>query len=373
MNLIVFGPGHPFRGGIARTTTELVRALRGRGHRVGFFTPHRQYPLWLYPGAGDRDPDACAALPDTRAVLDPLAPWSWPAARREALASSADAWLLPYWTWAWAAWWRFLLGARRRPPAVAVVHNPADHDGGRLQRLAARLVLGRCEAMFTHAELLAGRLWHFDPDRPIACHPIPPSPVGQLPDRELARQDLGIDAQRRVALFLGLIRPYKGVELLLEAVAELPAESGWYLMVAGEPWGGLGEKLRRRVRELELADRVRLELRWIPEPELPTLLAAADVVVLPYRAGSQSAIAPLALGAGVPVVASGVGGVPEVVDHGESGLIVDPGSVASLVAAFESLDDDRLARLAEGARRWSRSISWDSYAEAVERLIERVI
>jgi glycosyltransferase involved in cell wall biosynthesis len=68
-----------------------------------------------------------------------------------------------------------------------------------------------------------------------------------------------------------------------------------------------------------------------------------------------------------------VGGVPEVVDHGESGLIVDPGSVASLVAAFESLDDDRLARLAEGARRWSRSISWDSYAEAVERLIERVI
>jgi glycosyltransferase involved in cell wall biosynthesis len=206
-----------------------------------------------------------------------------------------------------------------------------------VHRWAARQVLGRCDALFTHAELLAGGLRRLDPDRPIAWHAIPPSPVGELPDREPARGGLGIGPERRVALFLGLIRPYKGVS------------------------------------ELGLADRVRLELRWIPEPELPTLLAAADVVVLPYRAGSQSAVAPLALGAGVPVVASGVGGVPEVVEHEENGLIVDPGSVASLVAAFRSLDDVRLARLAEGARRWSRSVTWDSYAEALERLIERVI
>jgi glycosyltransferase involved in cell wall biosynthesis len=373
MNLIVFGPGHPFRGGIARTTTEMVRALRERGHRVTFFTPRRQYPRWLYPGAGDRDPAACPALPDSHALLDPLAPWSWPRGRRRAFALKADAWLLPYWTWAWAFWWRYLLRGRTRPPVVAVVHNPADHDAGRVQRMAARLVLGRCEALLTHAEELTRWLRELYPGRPTSCHLIPPSPIGELPESDRARHEMGLERTGRVALFLGLIRPYKGVDLLIEAMAELPPDADWRLVVAGEPWGDLGQALHRQVVELGLVERVRLELRWIPEPELPTLLAAADVVVLPYREGSQSAVAPLALGAGVPVVASGVGGLPELLGDGGCGLIVEPGSVASLAAALRSLDAKRLAELAEGARRRAGTITWDSYAATVERLVEQVI
>jgi glycosyltransferase involved in cell wall biosynthesis len=340
---------------------------------VAFFTPRRQYPSWLYPGAGDRDPAACPALPDSQALLDPLAPWSWPVGRRRALAVNADAWLLPYWTWAWAGWWRYLLGGRTRPPVVAVVHNPADHDAGRVQRLAARLVLGSCEALLTHGGELARRLRELYPGRPTAYHLIPPSPVAELPERDTARQEMGLERTGRVALFLGLIRPYKGVDLLLEAMAELPAEEDWRLVVAGEPWGDLGQALRRQVVELGLAERVRLELRWIPESELPTLLAAADVVVLPYREGSQSAVAPLAFGAGVPVVASGVGGLPELIADGDCGLIIEPGSVASIVEALSSLDADRLAELADGARRRASTITWDSYAATVERLVEQII
>jgi glycosyltransferase involved in cell wall biosynthesis len=127
------------------------------------------------------------------------------------------------------------------------------------------------------------------------------------------------------------------------------------------------------VRELGLEDLVRLDLRWIPEPEVPTLLAAADVLVLPYRSGSQSAVAPIALASGVPVFASAVGGLPEVVDDGVNGVLVEPGSVEALVRALNGLDHERLAELTAGARAWRGTVTWDSYAAALEDLLARVV
>ena len=372
LRLTVLGPGHPFRGGIARATTALVLALRGRGHQVRFLTPRRQYPSWLYPGASDLDPDACAQVDGAEAVLDPLVPSSWRAARERAIEHGSDAWILPYWTWAWAGLWWTLLRSATRPPAVAVVHNPADHDARPWQRLAARLVLGRCEGLFTHARALADELERSFPSRPVSHHPLPAVAPAEIPDRAVARERLDLPAERRVAVFLGLIRPYKGVDLLLEAVAGLPESSDWLVLVAGEPWGRLGEQLTRQVASLGLEDRVRLDLRWIPELETATLLAVADLVVLPYRRGSQSAVAPMALAAGVPVLTTAVGGVPEVVRDGVNGAVAPAGDVAALTAALVGLDRERLAVLAAGARRSAQELTWEAYAAELERMILRV-
>jgi glycosyltransferase involved in cell wall biosynthesis len=371
MRLVVLGSGHPFRGGVARTTTELVRALEARGHQVRFLTPRRQYPGWLFPGADDRDPEACPRLVCAEAVLEPLNPLAWSASRRRALAVAADAWVVPSWTWAWAGWWRFLLRASH-PPAVAVVHNPADHDAGFRHRLAARAVLGRCRALFTHAKVLEEALAAAYPGRPTASCPLPGTAVATLPQRSIARRELDLPDSPRVALFVGLIRPYKGVDLLLEALARLPSASDWQLVVAGEPWGEQGAFVERKVRELGIGNRVRLRLGWVPEPEVPWLLAAADVVVLPYRSGSQSAVAPLALGAGIPVLSTAVGGLSEIVRHGIDGWIVQPGSAEALAAALELLDRPMLERLARGARDGAGRPSWDAYAAALEELIEQV-
>jgi glycosyltransferase involved in cell wall biosynthesis len=177
MRLIVFGSGHPYRGGVARTTTDLVSALESRGHDTLFLTPRRQYPKWLFPGASDRDPDACRRLDCAEARLDPLQPLSWPSSRRRAEDYRADAWILPYWTWAWAGLWRWLLRGPR-PPVVAVAHNPADHGAGFVRRLAARSVLGRCDAIFTHARVLEKELAAYFPGRPTASHPLPPPEIG---------------------------------------------------------------------------------------------------------------------------------------------------------------------------------------------------
>jgi glycosyltransferase involved in cell wall biosynthesis len=176
-----------------------------------------------------------------------------------------------------------------------------------------------------------------------------------------------------VALFLGLIRPYKGVDLLLEAMARQPQGCDWLLVVAGEPWGELGPALSQQVRELGIEDRVQLRLGWVPEPEVPLLLAAADVVVLPYRSGSQSAVAPLALAAGLPVLSTEVGGLSEVVRDGINGVLVEPGSVDGLARAFDELTTDKLAELAGGSRASRSRLTWDGYAAAFEALLTRVV
>jgi glycosyltransferase involved in cell wall biosynthesis len=373
MRLVVLGPGHPFRGGIATTTTALVEGLRARGHEVLFLTPRRQYPRWLYPGAGGgRDAAACPPVEGARAVLDPLNPLAWRRGRRAAVAAVADAWLMPYWTWAWAGWWRYLLGGRR-PPAVAVVHNPVDHDAGRVQKAAAHAVLSRCQALFTHARALARALRGRFPGTPVASHPLPATSRLELPDKAAARRGLGVPEGGRLAVFVGLIRPYKGVDLLLEAFSRVSAGSPWFLLVAGEAWGGLGDALRHRATSADLEGRVALELRWLEEERLAAALAAADLVILPYRGGSQSAMAPLALAHGVPVLTTEVGGLAEVVHHEVSGLVVPPGSAEALTEALESLDCQRLEALAAGALRTGSSLTWSGYVRALEELIESVV
>lgn len=368
--LVVLGPGHPFRGGIARTTTALAAELERRRHDILFLTPVRQYPRWLYPGRDDRDPAACPPLRCAEPLLDPLAPHRWRAVRRRVLDEKADAWIVPYWTWAWAGWWRFLLQAPGRPPAVAVVHNPADHDAGMLQRLAARLVLGRCEGLMTHGAALAERLRREHPRTPGASYLLPPVDVVEPPPRDEARRRLGLAGDGRLALFVGLIRPYKGVDLLLEAVAAAP---GWRCVVAGEPWGNASRELTEQVTRLGIADRVGLRLGWVPEDELSWLLAAADLVVLPYRSGSQSAVAPMALAAGVPVLSTRVGGLAEAVLHGRDGLLVAPGSARELAVALRSLDDERLGRLRRGARERTRRPTWSGYAATLEGLLDEIL
>lgn len=371
MRLTVFGSGHPYRGGVARTTTDLVHALDGRGHDVLFLTPRRQYPPWLFPGASDRDPDACRRLDCAEVLLDPLQPLSWPRSKRRALDHEADAWILPYWTWAWSGLWRWLLRGRR-PPVVALAHNPADHGAGLLRRSAARSVLRRCDAIFTHARILEEELAAAYPAVPTASHPLPAPELGDLPPREEARGQLDIRGDRKVALFLGLIRSYKGVDLLLEAISRQAADSNWMLVVAGEPWEDLGPALGRQVRALGIENLVRLRLGWVPEAEVPLLLAAADLVVLPYRSGSQSAVAPLALAAGLPVLSTRVGGLAEVVDDGVNGVLVEPGSAPALARAFEDLTPEKLDGLAAGARASRLRLTWDGYAAALEDLLERL-
>jgi len=372
MRIALLGPSWPQRGGIARTTTALAAALAQRGTLATFVVPRRQYPSLLYPGRCDTDPAACPRLGVAEALFGVLEPWSWGRAARRLERAAVDCLVFPYWTWAWAP---LLRSVQRRTglPAVAIVHNPADHDATRLAQRAARWVLGGCKGFLCHARAVAQHLERSFPAAPTAVHPLPSDPLPRV-DRAAARATLGVASDAVAALFFGLMRPYKGVDVLLEAVAQLPAEAPLVLLLAGEPWGEVERAVRHRLADSALARRVVAHLEWVPEGEASTWFAAADLVVLPYRSATGSAVVAQALGCGLPVVASRVGGLAEVVEDGSNGLLVPPGDAAALAAALlQACQGEVRARLASGAHATAGRWSWASYAGALEELVGRTV
>ncbi len=367
IRLALVGPSWPLRGGIARTTTALAAALGARGTLAGFCVPVRQYPPFVYPGAGDADPDACARLASAEAVFGVLEPWTWPRLARRVRALEPEAVVLPYWTAAWAPVELFLL-ARRIAPVVAVVHNPADHGAGILARAAARAVLGRCAAFMCHARTVAEALRVRFPGTPLAVHPLP-GETAPAADRAAARARFGLTPETVAVLSFGLIRPYKGVEVLLDALAQVPRTVPLTVLLAGEPWGGLAAVLERRVREVGLAGRVVAHLGWVPESETGAWFAAADAAVLAYRSATGSAVAAQVLAAGLPVIASAVGGLADVVEDGVDGLLVPPENAGALAAALVRIADGGVrAKLRAGALAAAGRWTWDGYAGALEVL-----
>lgn len=366
MRLIVVGPSWPFRGGIARTTTALARALGERGSLAAFFNPYRQYPAWLYSGVEDRDEEACEKLAQAQSCFSLFNPLSWWRLRGKIAATPAEAVVVPFWTAAWAplAFFLSLMGK----PVVGIVHNPHDHEASPWNRWLAWWVLRRFCGFLTHARSVAWQLQVWFPGKPVKVHPLPPPQVQPVP-RDQARRLLGLPLAPVIFLFFGLVRRYKGVEVLLQAARQLPKGQDWLVVVAGEVWEGLG-RIQEEMAKAALGEKLLFQPRWIPEKEAALWFSAADVVVLPYKKATGSAVAAQALAYGLPLVATAAGGLGEVVEEGKNGLLVAPADVPALARALgQLLQAEVREKLSAGARASAGRWSWDSYARSLEELV----
>jgi glycosyltransferase involved in cell wall biosynthesis len=229
--------------------------------------------------------------------------------------------------------------AKRGVPVVVTAHNVgrrSDEPGSWLDR---QPILALADRIVVHSESSAARLRELHPGVAPKIRRIPPGvePPSRR-DRAAARAELGLAAEEPVALFAGLIRPYKGVDLLLRAFARTaPNLPGARLVVAGLP----------RAREPFAAEhgadgRVRFELGYLPRDRFESYLVAADVVVLPYLETDESAVLGAALAADRPVVASRTGGLPETIgERFAEEMLVEPGDVDGLARALERRLADR--------------------------------
>jgi glycosyltransferase involved in cell wall biosynthesis len=171
-------------------------------------------------------------------------------------------------------------------------------------------------------------------------------------------------------LCYGAVRPYKGVDLALDALARVDPGLRIKLVVAGRFWAGKRE-LELQVQRLGLGDRVELRDRYVTNDETALLFAASDAVLLPYRSASQSGVAAMAFSYRKPIVATAVGGLPAVVRDGENGFLCPPGDAAALARAIESLPSAS-ERLREGVARGQQQYSFDRYARLIIEAVGRL-
>lgn len=374
----LIGPSAPLRGGIAQYHDRLAATLAGRGHDVRRISFRRQYPALLFPGRTQLEPTDVAApvgaaLAPPEVLLDSIGPGSWRAVAEA--AATADValceWWHPFFAPALGVIARRL--ARQRVPTLFVCHNLEPHEPVPGGALLTRWALGGATGFVTQSALDRDRVRARFPGRPVAMvlPPAPPAPIcAHGGDRGACAAALGLPAATRRVLFFGYVRAYKGVPTLIEAMARMPTDV--QLVVAGEIYHRGGAHYRALAERVGVADRVVLLDHFLPADRVRCCFAAADVVALPYWTASQSAVVPLAMACGRPVVASAVGGLPDAIEAGVTGALVpprDPTALArTLLQAFEEAAGWGAAATAVAATR-----TWEAAAAAVEDLAGRAV
>ncbi|HEX9981891.1 MAG TPA: glycosyltransferase family 4 protein [Thermoanaerobaculia bacterium] len=358
--LTIIGPVFPYRAGIAYCTTRLAQEL---GADVISFS--RQFPKRFYPGKSDVD----LTLPraDARFLLDIVNPFTWLRTAWLLRRERPEAVVLVWWIWVWALPYLTLLAfLPKRTRVILQCHNIGDKEPAAWKRLLTNLVLRRGDVLVVHAKTEAEdarrRLGHATArvvETFLPVHEL----GGAIPSREEARRTLNLSGN--VALFFGHVRPFKGLDIALRAWRELRADVT--LVVAGEAWWKSADEYRALAEGLT---NVTMDFRFIPDAEIATYFAACDVVLAPYRIEAQSGVALTAFHFARPVVATNVGGLPEIIVEGENGMLVppeDPSALARAVDAFFARDDrEAMERQAAAA---ARKYSWTEYAMLFRRLV----
>jgi glycosyltransferase involved in cell wall biosynthesis len=335
MKISLVGPVYPFRGGIAHYHTELIKALKAQGHVTQVISFRRQYPAWLYPGESDRDTSTHYHIVDAQYIFEPFHLWQcWKTAK--AIGTFAPDFVLIQW---WVTFWGpadFALAwllRRMKIPVVYLIHNTLPHEAKPWDRWLARLALGQGSAFIVQNPSDKAKLAQVLPQaQPQLCkHPTyQPFQAAIIPQTE-ARQELGLPQQAHLLLFFGIVRPYKGLSYLLQALAQVgTTPRPLHLVIAGEFWDNV-EKYEQQIDDLGLRSQVTIINRYIPNEQAHLLFCSADVLVAPYTGGSQSGVASLGLGYGLPMiiterVAAGL------VEGRSSQVIIVPGEDATSLA-----------------------------------------
>ena len=261
------------------------------------------------------------------------------------------------------------------PPRVLTAHELLPREGERAREAGVPALVEQLDAVIAHTEHGCRRLVE---ELEIPASKVSVIPHGafdyltRLPEETPMDEAVGDLDGRRVVLSFGIVRPYKGVDLLIEAFRQAPADA--VLLVVGRSLTPI-EPLRRLAEELGLGDRVRFVSRFVPDSEVPAYFRRADLVVLPYRRSEQSGTLFTALAFGAPVLATAVGGMAELAEHGAVRL-VPPGDARSLAVSVTDLleNEGERAALSEAARQAAAGpYSWDRAAELTEALYRRLL
>jgi glycosyltransferase involved in cell wall biosynthesis len=374
MRFVLIGPSAPLRGGIAIDNDALAQALLQASHWVEQISFSRLYPTLLFPGRSQYDQTA-TGVSRARPCIDSISPLSWWRTARTIARCRPHLVTLQWWHPFFAPCYAIILARLQRicppVPRVLLSHNTRPHEPLPGQDAALRLVARRCDKVIVHSHSEYELMATTAPGTPthIVDYPLL-STARTLPPREAAQRRLGVSG--RVLLFFGYIRKYKGVDLLLQALAQVPKDIGVALLVAGEFYDPR-EHYQTLIRTLGLTDRVRIIDRYIAEPEWPDLFAATDALVLPYRTASQSMSITLAYNFGKPVIVSRVGGLAEAVEDGRTGLIAEPEPAAFATAIRRFYTEFLPSPYPQYIAERRQCLSWEPMIRLLESWVRPIV
>ncbi len=307
MKFCLIGPVWPYRGGISHNSAVVADALITQGHDILLISFRRQYPQWLYPGQSDKDNSQNPLKTPAEYILDPFLPSTWKKGVDLVLAYKPNLVVIQWWTFFWSVPFAYMSrylqthGAR----VAYMIHNVSSHEKHFMDRFFTRLALSSVQDYLVFSETENQKIQMLMPGKRVILSHLPVYSFDNSNhiSKDSARKSLNLPHKRTILLFFGIVRPYKGLDVLLKAIGRLrEKEITPYLAIVGEFWKNKQYYLDL-ITLTGIQEQVRIEDRYVPNEEADLWFRAADVLIAPYTHGvTQSAVVSLALGYSMPLI-----------------------------------------------------------------------
>jgi glycosyltransferase involved in cell wall biosynthesis len=375
--IFILGPAWPLRGGLATFDELLCRSLIAAGHDCRIISFSLQYPNFLFPGTTQFDETGKSPEGITiETKINSVNPFNWLSVGNYIKREKPDFILIRY----WLPFMGPSLGtiARRakkngKTKVIAIVDNAIPHEKRPGDKMFSSYFLKSCDGYLTMSQKVLSDLEQFtnSTTKLFTEHPLYTS-FGEVEEKAKARRHLQLDENGRYLLFFGLIRRYKGLDLLLEAMGDVRVKNlGVKLLVAGEYYED-SAYYDEIIERLHLKDRVVLHTKFIPNEEVKWYFSACDLVAQTYHTATQSGVTKIALQFDKPSLVTNVGGLGEIIFHGKSGYVVEPNAkvIADSIVDFyeKKREEDFVRETIEEKKKYG----WDVMVDNVETLYRRV-
>ncbi|MDR1782838.1 MAG: glycosyltransferase [Dysgonamonadaceae bacterium] len=351
---------YPFRGGIAQFNANLLLELQ-KNNEVLPFTFKRQYPDFLFPGKTQYVTSDDRAIPiNSIPVLDTINPLSYEKTAREILKFQPDILVMRYWMSFLAPSLGYVAKRLKNKgvKTLCIVDNAIPHEQKFFDRPLAKFFFKQCTNFVVMSEVVKNDLLQIFPSAKYCMLPHPLyDHFGEKIEKETAQQKLNLDRNKKTLLFFGLIRDYKGLDLLIDAMQFL--DESYQLVIAGECYGDFG-KYQSRIDQSPAKERITVFNRYISDAEMPIFFSAADLLVLPYRSATQSGVIPVACHFETPIVVTDVGALRETVEKPGIGLVCQS-SVSNIAECISHFFSENRESYAENFHRVKEELSWTKF------------
>lgn len=357
--VVIIGPAHPLRGGLASFNERLARQFQSDGFDVTIYTFCLQYPDFLFPGKTQFSSEPAPTGINIKVAINSINPLNWLKVGNELRRFRPDLVVVRYWLPFMAPSLGTILRRVKRNQhsrIVCIADNIIPHEKRPGDDRLTRYFLNSVDAFVTMSRKVFDDLRRFTA-RPafVAVHPLYDN-FGEAIPKRVARETLGLPMDQRIILFFGFIRAYKGLDLLLKAMA-LPQlkNSGIKLLVAGEFYENR-KQYDDLIASLGVEEQLILKTDFIPDSEVRDYLCAADFVIQPYRAATQSGVTPLAYHFEKPMLVTNVGGLADMVPHEKAGIVTQPEPAAiadGILNLYAKGEEFFLAGLQEEKKKYS--------------------
>ena len=366
-NIVIIGPAHPLRGGLATFDERLARAFQDEGHCVTLVTFRLQYPDFLFPGKTQYSTDPVPDDIDIQVLINSVNPFNWLLVGRKLKKMKPDLVICRFWLPIMGPSLGTILRLikrNRHTKIIGLIDNIVPHEKRVGDRPLAQYFASACDAFLVMSRAVQAEMKAFS-NRPTVYipHPIYDN-YGEKVNRETALAHLNLDNNTRYILFFGFIRQYKGLDLLFEALnTEGVKKLNMKLIVAGEFYED-ETFYKNLIASQNIESQIIMRSDFIPSDEVRYYFGAADLIVQPYRSATQSGISQVAYHFEKPMIVTNVGGLAEIVPHGEAGYVVEPTPQCIADALVDFFENNRRDDFTEQVIENKKRFSWHSMTEA---------